>query len=179
MEYRIAELEEYISSGALQKRIAELGAQISCDYAGQDLVLIAVLKGSVIFLSDLMRHITVPHSVDFMATSSYGNSTESSGIVRIVKDLSMSITGRNVLIVEDIIDTGHTLHYLLQILSARQPTRIRIVTLLDKKERREVDIQVDYVGFEIPNAFVVGYGLDFNEYYRNLSAIYIPKEGFF
>ncbi len=179
MTYRIAELKEYISREALQQRVAELGAQISRDYAGQDLVLVAVLKGSVVFLSDLMRYITVPHSVDFMATSSYGNSTESSGVVRIVKDLSMSITGRNVLIVEDIIDTGHTLHYLLRILNERGPSAIHVVTLLDKKERREVAIEVDYVGFEIPNAFVVGYGLDFNEYYRNLPAIFVPKEGFF
>ncbi len=173
------EFEKFISAEELEQRIAELGAQISADYAGKDLLLIAVLKGSVIFLADLMRNITVPHSVDFMATSSYGSSTETSGIVRIVKDLTMSITGRNVLIVEDIIDTGHTLHYLLRFLKAREPREIRIVTLLDKRERREVDIEVDYVGFVIPNAFVIGYGLDFDEMYRNLPYIAIPKEGFF
>jgi hypoxanthine phosphoribosyltransferase len=163
--------EILIPEDRLQQRISELGAQISRDYAGQDLLLLAVLKGSVLFLSDLMRHITVPHAVDFMATSSYGASTESSGIVRILKDLDEPIQGRNVLIVEDIIDTGHTLDYLLRLLHARRPKSLRICTLLNKPDRREVDVHVDYIGFDIPNEFVLGYGLDYDELYRNLPYI--------
>ncbi len=160
--------EILIPQDRLQQRIGELGAQISRDYAGQDLLLIAVLKGSVLFLSDLMRSITIPHAIDFMATSSYGASTESSGVVRILKDLDEPIEGRNVLIVEDIIDTGHTLSYLLQLLRARMPKTLRICTLLNKPGRREVDVPVDYIGFDIPNEFVLGYGLDYAELYRNL-----------
>jgi hypoxanthine phosphoribosyltransferase len=163
--------EILIPEDRLQQRISELGAQISRDYAGEDLLLLAVLKGSVLFLSDLMRHITVPHSVDFMATSSYGASTESSGIVRILKDLDEPIQGRNVLIVEDIIDTGHTLDYLLRLLRARMPNSLRICTLLNKPDRREVNVRVDYIGFDIPNEFVLGYGLDYDELYRNLPYI--------
>jgi len=163
--------EVLIPEDRLQQRISELGAQISRDYAGEDLLLLAVLKGSVLFLSDLMRHITVPHAVDFMATSSYGASTESSGIVRILKDLDEPIQGRNVLIVEDIIDTGHTLNYLLRLLRARMPKSLRICTLLNKPDRREVDVHVDYIGFDIPNEFVLGYGLDYDELYRNLPYI--------
>jgi len=160
--------EILIPEDRLQQRIGELGAQISRDYAGEDLLLLAVLKGSVLFLSDLMRHITIPHAVVFMATSSYGASTESSGIVRILKDLDEPIQGRNVLIVEDIIDTGHTLDYLLRLLRARMPKSLRICTLLNKPDRREVDVHVDYIGFDIPNEFVLGYGLDYDELYRNL-----------
>jgi hypoxanthine phosphoribosyltransferase len=163
--------EILIPEDRLQQRIGELGAQISRDYEGQDLLLLAVLKGSVLFLSDLMRSITVPHAVDFMATSSYGASTESSGIVRILKDLDEPIQGRNVLIVEDIIDTGHTLDYLLRLLRARMPKSLRICTLLNKPDRREVDVHVDYIGFDIPNEFVLGYGLDYDELYRNLPYI--------
>jgi hypoxanthine phosphoribosyltransferase len=163
--------EILIPEDRLQQRISDLGAQISRDYAGEDLLLLAVLKGSVLFLSDLMRHITVPHAVDFMATSSYGASTESSGIVRILKDLDEPIQGRNVLIVEDIIDTGHTLDYLLRLLRARMPKSLRICTLLNKPDRREVDVHVDYIGFDIPNEFVLGYGLDYDELYRNLPYI--------
>ncbi len=163
--------EILIPEDRLQQRISELGAQISRDYAGEDLLLLAVLKGSVLFLSDLMRHVTVPHAVDFMATSSYGASTESSGIVRILKDLDEPIQGRNVLIVEDIIDTGHTLDYLLRLLRARMPKSLRICTLLNKPDRREVDVHVDYIGFDIPNEFVLGYGLDYDELYRNLPYI--------
>ena len=163
--------EVLIPEDRLQQRISQLGAQISRDYAGEDLLLLAVLKGSVLFLSDLMRHITVPHAVDFMATSSYGASTESSGIVRILKDLDEPIQGRNVLIVEDIIDTGHTLDYLLRLLRARLPKSLRICTLLNKPDRREVDVHVDYIGFDIPNEFVLGYGLDYDELYRNLPYI--------
>lgn len=163
--------EILIPSDKLQARIAELGDQISRDYAGQDLMLIAVLKGSVLFMSDLMRHISVPHSIDFMATSSYGHAFESSGVVRILKDLDASIEGCNVLIVEDIIDTGRTLDYLLRILRARQPRSLEICALLDKRSRREVDVPVKYVGFDIPDKFVLGYGLDYTEKYRNLPYI--------
>lgn len=177
--WKVDQLEVFLTAEQIQKRVAELGAQISQDYEGQDLLLVAVLKGSVIFLADLMRHITIPHSVDFMATSSYGAATESTGVVRILKDLDIPITGRNVLIVEDIVDTGHTLDYLRRMLLEREPASLRVVCLLDKKERREVDVPIDYVGFEIPNAFVVGYGLDYAELYRNLPYIAIPGEGFF
>jgi len=163
--------EILIPSDKLQARVAELGAEISRDYQGRDLLLLAVLKGSVIFLSDLMRHIAVPHVIDFMATSSYGAGTESSGAVRILKDLDAPIEGRNVLIVEDIIDTGRTLDYLMRILRARRPASLRVCTLLNKAARREVEVPVDYVGFDIPNKFVVGYGLDFAELYRNLPYI--------
>jgi len=164
-----------ITEEQLRQRVAELGAAISQDYRGKELLLIAVLKGSVVFLADLMRQISIPHAIDFMATSSYGAGTESSGVVRILKDLDRPIEGRHVLIVEDIIDTGHTLKYLLKILKARRPASLRICALLDKKERREVEIPVDYVGFEIPNKFVVGYGLDFNEVYRNLPFVGILR----
>ncbi len=177
--WKVEELEVFLTEEQIQKRVAELGAQISRDYEGQDLHLVAVLKGSVVFLADLMRHITIPHSIDFMATSSYGATTESTGIVRILKDLDMPITERNVLIVEDIVDTGYTLDYLRRILLERAPASLKIVCLLDKRERREVDVPIDYVGFEIPNAFVVGYGLDYAELYRNLPYIAVPKEGFF
>jgi hypoxanthine phosphoribosyltransferase len=160
--------EILIAPERLQARIAELGAEISRDYIGKDLLLLAVLKGSVVFMSDLMRHITVPHAIDFMATSSYGTGMESSGVVRILKDLDSTIEGRNVLIVEDIIDTGRTLDYLMRILQARAPRSLRICALLDKVSRREVPVQVDYTGFEIPDKFVFGYGLDYAELYRNL-----------
>ncbi len=176
--WKIDKLEVYLTKEQIQKRVAELGARISRDYEGQDLHLVAVLKGSVVFLADLMRHITIPHSIDFMATSSYGAATESTGIVRILKDLDMPIIGRNVLIVEDIVDTGYTLDYLRRILLEREPASLRIVCLLDKRERREVEVPIDYIGFEIPNVFVVGYGLDYAELYRNLPYIAIPKEGF-
>jgi hypoxanthine phosphoribosyltransferase len=163
--------EVLIPSDRLQARVAELGAQISADYAGSDLLLLAVLKGSTLFLADLMRQIRVPHMIDFMATSSYGPELQSSGVVRILKDLDRPIAGLNVLIVEDIIDTGHTLDYLTRILRARQPKTLRICTLLNKSGRREVAVPVDYVGFEIPNKFVLGYGLDYGELYRNLPYI--------
>jgi hypoxanthine phosphoribosyltransferase len=163
--------EILIPSDRLQARIAELGAEISRDYEGKDLLLLAVLKGSVLFLSDLMRRIEIPHAIDFMATSSYGAGMESSGAVRILKDLDAPIDGRNVLIVEDIIDTGRTLSYLKRLLAARQPRSLRICTLLNKPSRREVDVPVEYIGFDIPNKFVLGYGLDFVELYRNLPYI--------
>ena len=163
--------EILIPTDRLQARIAELGTQISQDYAGKDLLLLSVLKGSILFLSDLMRHITVPHDIDFMATSSYGPELQSSGVVRILKDLDQPIANRNVLIVEDIIDTGHTLNYLIRILQERRPKSLRICTLLNKPSRREIDVQVDYIGFDIPNKFVLGYGLDYAELYRNLPFI--------
>ncbi len=164
-----------ISEQELQNRVKELGAQISADYAGKDLLLVCVLKGGVMFLSDLLRAISIPVSIDFMATSSYGASTQSSGVVRIIKDLDTPLEGRNVLIVEDIIDTGHTLDYLVRILNERKPASLRICTLLNKAERRELDIQVDYIGFDIPNEFVVGYGLDYGEKYRNLPYVGVLK----
>jgi hypoxanthine phosphoribosyltransferase len=164
-----------VDEATIQQRVCEIGAAISQAYAGQDLVLVSVLKGSIIFMADLVRSITVPHEIDFMATSSYGAATSSSGVVRILKDLNVSIQGRNVLVVEDIIDSGHTLTYLLRLLSERQPASLRIVTLLDKPERRAVHIDVDWVGFSIPNEFVVGYGLDYNELYRNLPYIGVLK----
>ncbi|MFN8467061.1 MAG: hypoxanthine phosphoribosyltransferase [Caldilineaceae bacterium] len=164
-----------VDEATIQRRISELGTAISEAYAGKDLVLVSVLKGSIIFMADLVRAITVPHEIDFMATSSYGAATSSSGVVRILKDLNVSIQGRNVLVVEDIIDSGHTLTYLLRLLTERQPASLRIVTLLDKPERRAVHIDVDWVGFSIPNEFVVGYGLDYNELYRNLPYIGVLK----
>ena len=167
--------EILVTEAELKARIAEVGKAISEDYRGRDLVLICVLKGGVMVLADLMRAIDIPHAVDFMATSSYGASTESSGVVRILKDLDMNIEGRNVLIVEDIIDTGHTLNYLMRILEARNPASLRVCALLNKRERREVDIPLDYVGFDIPNKFVIGYGLDFDEIYRNLSFVGVLK----
>lgn len=159
----------------LQKRVAELGAQITADYAGKAPVLASVLRGSYIFMADLTRQIKLPLTVDFMAVSSYGSGTTSSGQVEIRKDLSDSIEGRDLLIVEDILDSGNTLYYLQRILNARHPASIKICTLLDKPERRAKPIEADYKGFTIPDAFVVGYGLDYNEKYRNLPYIGILK----
>jgi hypoxanthine phosphoribosyltransferase len=157
-----------IEDDRLQERIAELGDEISTDYAGRDLLLVGVLKGAVFFMADLMRRLTVPCEIDFMAISSYGESTDSSGVVRILKDLDLSIEGRHVLIVEDIIDSGLTLSYLVRTLQAREPASLEVCALMTKPARREIDVDVRYVGFEIPNRFVIGYGLDFAERYRNL-----------
>jgi hypoxanthine phosphoribosyltransferase len=157
-----------IDESSLQARIAELGDEISRDYDGRDLLLVGVLKGAVFFMSDLMRNLTIPCEVDFMAISSYGDSTDSSGVVRILKDLDINIDGRDVLVVEDIIDSGLTLSYLMRNLEAREPASLEICALLTKPERREIEVPVRYVGFEIPNRFVIGYGLDFAERYRNL-----------
>jgi len=168
--------EILITEEQIQQRARELGRQISRDYQGKDLLLVCVLKGAVTFLADLMRAITVPHEVDFMAISSYGASTESSGVVRILKDLDTNIEGRNVLIVEDIVDTGRTLDYITQNLKTRRPRSVRICTLLNKPSRREIDIALDYVGFDIPNKFVIGYGLDFAEIYRSLRYIGVLKK---
>ena len=160
--------EVLIDEDALRARVAELGGEVSGDYAGRELLLIGVLKGAVFFMADFMRHLTVPCEVDFMAISSYGASTDSSGVVRILKDLDINIEGRHVLVVEDIIDSGLTLSYLMRNLESREPASLEVCALLTKPERREIDVPVRYVGFEIPNRFVVGYGLDFGERYRNL-----------
>ncbi|HUT16469.1 MAG TPA: hypoxanthine phosphoribosyltransferase [Anaerolineae bacterium] len=168
--------EILISEEEIRARTRELGRQISQDYQGRDLLLVCVLKGAITFLADLMREITVPHAIDVMAISSYGASTRSSGVVRILKDLDTNINGCNVLIVEDIIDTGRTLSYITANLKTRHPKSLRICTLLDKPSRREIDIPLDYVGFEIPNKFVIGYGLDYGEIYRNLPYIGVLKE---
>jgi hypoxanthine phosphoribosyltransferase len=160
--------EVLIDEERLRGRIAELGEEVSLDYAGRDLLLVGVLKGAVFFMADLMRHLTVTCEIDFMAISSYGAATDSSGVVRILKDLDINIAGREVLVVEDIIDSGLTLSYLIRNLEAREPASLEICALLTKPERREIDVPVRYVGFEIPNRFVIGYGLDFGERYRNL-----------
>jgi hypoxanthine phosphoribosyltransferase len=157
-----------VSAEELRRRVGELGVEISRDYAGRDLVLIGVLKGAVFFVSDLMREVTVPVEVDFMAVASYGSATTSSGVVRILKDLDRVIEGRDVLIVEDIVDTGLTLRYLLRSLRGRNPRTLEVCALLVKPEARVVDVPVKYVGFEIPNEFVVGYGLDYQQRYRGL-----------
>lgn len=160
--------EVLVSAEDLQRRVAELGRQISADYAGRPLLLIGVLKGAVFFLSDLMRYIDVPVEVDFMAVASYGSATDSSGVVRILKDLDAAIEGRDVLIVEDIVDSGLTLQYLLRNLGSRNPASLEVCALLTKPDRRKVDLPTRYVGFEIPDRFVVGYGLDYAERHRNL-----------
>ena len=161
--------EVLLTEDQIQARVRELGAEISRDYAGRKLTLVSVLKGSLPFMADLMRVITVPVRIDLMEVSSYGGATtESSGLVRILKDLSTSIEGEDVLICEDIIDTGLTLNYLIRYLGGKRPASLRICTLLDKPARRLVEINVEYTGFTIPDQFVVGYGLDYNEHYRNL-----------
>jgi len=168
--------EILIDKETLAARVAELGVEVSSDYQGRDLLLIGVLKGAVFFMADLMRHLTVPCEVDFMAISSYGDSTDSSGIVRILKDLDINIEGRDVLVVEDIIDSGLTLSYLMRNLESREPASLEVCALLTKPARREIDVPVRYVGFEIPNRFVVGYGLDFAERYRNLPYVAVLSQ---
>lgn len=165
-----------ITEEELSNIVKRLGEKISEDYKDKDLLLVSVLKGSVIFMADLMRAITIPCNIDFMAVSSYGSGTKSSGVVKIIKDLDKSIEGKDLLIVEDILDSGNTLYYLKEILSARKPNSIRICTLVDKPERREADIVADYIGDSVPNEFIVGYGLDYDEYYRNLPFIGVLKE---
>jgi hypoxanthine phosphoribosyltransferase len=166
-----------IDEDALQQRITELGEEISADYQGRDLLLIGVLKGAVFFMADLMRRLTVPCEIDFMAISSYAGATESSGVVRILKDLDINIEGRDVLVVEDIIDSGLTLSYLMRNLEAREPATLEVCALMTKPARREIEVPVRYTGFEIPNEFVVGYGLDFGERYRNLPYVAVLDEG--
>lgn len=164
--------EILISEEQLQARIAELGAQISRDYAGDSVLLICILRGGVMFLTDLIRHITVPVAIEFMAVSSYGvGGRESSGQVRLTLDLNTNIHDRHVILVEDIIDSGHTIASVLELLSTRKPRTLHVCTLLDKSERREVEVPISYTGFSIPNKFVFGYGLDIDEYYRNLPFI--------
>jgi len=168
--------EVLIDADALGARIAELGAEISADYEGRDLLLIGVLKGAVFFMADLMRKLTIPCEVDFMAISSYGASTDSSGVVRILKDLDINIEGRHVLVVEDIIDSGLTLSYLMRNLESREPATLEVCALLTKPDRREMEVPVRYIGFEIPNRFVIGYGLDFGERYRNLPYVAVLSD---
>jgi hypoxanthine phosphoribosyltransferase len=168
--------EALVSQEDLERRVRELGQEISRDYQGKDLFLVGVLKGAVFFLSDLMRALEVPCEVDFMAVASYGSSTDSSGVVRILKDLDATIEGKDVLIVEDIIDSGLTLSYLLRTLKAREPRSLEVCALLTKPERREVDLPIRYTGFEIPNKFVIGYGLDHAERYRNLPYVAVLQE---
>jgi hypoxanthine phosphoribosyltransferase len=160
--------EILVQADDLQRRVRELAAEVSRDYDGKDLLLICVLKGAVFFLSDLMRHVNVPCEVDFMAVASYGDQTESSGVVRILKDLDIPIEGRHVLIVEDIVDSGLTLQYLMRNLKARNPASIEVCALLTKPSRRKADVPAKYIGFEIPDRFVIGYGLDHAERHRNL-----------
>ena len=175
-ELSAAVSEILIDEETLHGRIAELGARVSDDYRGEDLLLIGVLKGAIFFMADLMRSIEIPCEVDFMAISSYGAGIDSSGVVRILKDLDVSIEGRNVLVVEDIIDSGLTLSYLLRNLEAREPASLEVCALLTKPERRENDVTCRYVGFEIPNRFVIGYGLDFAERYRNLPFVGVLRD---
>jgi hypoxanthine phosphoribosyltransferase len=160
--------ETLVSAEDLERRVKELGAEINRDYEGRDLVMIGVLKGAVLFLGDLMRELTIPCEIDFMAVSSYGSSTDSSGVVRILKDLDATIEDRDVLLVEDIVDSGLTLHYLLKNLRARNPASLEVCALLTKPERRRIELPIRYVGFEIPNRFAIGYGLDHAQRYRNL-----------
>ena len=169
--------EILVQRDELAHRVRELAEEVSRDYAGRELLLICVLKGAVFFLSDLMRHLDVRCELDFMAVSSYGSSTDSSGVVRILKDLDAPIEGRDVLIVEDIVDSGLTLSYLFRMLRAREPATLEVCALLTKPERREVDLPIRYVGFEIPNRFAIGYGLDHAERYRNLPYVAVLDGG--
>jgi hypoxanthine phosphoribosyltransferase len=169
--------EVLVSSEDLARRVQELGVEISRDYEGRDLVMVGVLKGAVMFIADLMRQLTVPCEVDFMAVTSYGSSTDSSGVVRILKDLDAPIEGRDVLIVEDIIDSGLTLQYLMRNLKVRSPRSLEVCALLTKPERRRVDLPTRYVGFEIPNRFAIGYGLDHSQKYRNLDYVAVLEDG--
>jgi len=176
MDYRNILAEVLVPEDKLQARIKELGLTISQDYAGQDLLLLCILRGGVMFLCDLMRQIIIPHAIDFMAISSYGaGARKSLGQVRITLDLNQSIEGRHVLVVEDIVDTGHTIGAVLELLEARRPASLKVCTLLDKSERREVVVPLHYVGFDIPNKFVFGYGLDLDELYRNLPFIGVVR----
>jgi len=165
-----------VEEEAIRKRVKELGREITEAYKGKDLIVVGILKGAVVFLSDLTRAIEMPVMIDFMAVSSYGKSSISTGEVRIMKDLDFSVEGKDVLIVEDIIDTGLTLNYLKDILTKRGASSVRICTLLDKPDRRTVGVHIDFLGFEIPDEFVVGYGLDFNEMYRNFPFVGALKE---
>ena len=168
-------LKVLLSEEQLKEKCAEMGAQITRDYAGKNLLLVTVLKGAVVYMADLMRCIDLPCAIDFMVVSSYGSGTKTSGVVKIVKDLDQDLSGKDLLIVEDILDSGNTLSYLKGLLQGRTPASIRIATLLDKPSRRKVDLKADYVGFEVPDEFVVGYGLDYDEQYRNLPFVGVLK----
>ncbi len=169
-------MEVLITAEAIRHRVRALGQEITRDYAPGDFVIVGVLKGCFVFLSDLVRHVPLAHEIDYIAVSSYGEATQTSGIVRLLKDLETDIHGRRVLLVEDIVDTGSSLAYIRENLETRGPASLRICALLDKRERRERDVPVDYVGFEIPNRFVVGYGMDFGERYRNLPYVAVLNE---
>ncbi len=175
-EFSNPNLEPLFSAGAIQARISELGAEIARDYAGRNPLLVGVLKGACVFISDLLRAIDLQLGIEFIAISSYGSSTRTSGEVRLVKDLDVAVEGRDILVVEDIVDTGLTLSYLLSNLRARGAASVKLVAMLDKYERREREVPIDYVGFKIPDAFVVGYGLDYAERYRNLPYIAVLKD---
>ncbi len=165
-----------IDEQSLQRRIAEIGAEMNALYSDEDVpIFVCVLKGAFLFLADLVRHLDFRHEVDFMVVSSYGNATKSSGIVRILLDLERSIEGRHVVIVEDIVDTGYTLRYILRNLASRRPQSLRVAVLLDKPSRRRVDVPLDFVGFQVPDEFVIGYGLDYVQQYRNLPYIGVLK----
>ena len=164
-------IKELFSEEEVDARIRELGKQISKDYTGKEVHLVCVLKGGSFFMCELAKRITVPVSLDFMSVSSYGSETKSSGVVKIVKDLDSPLKGKNVIVVEDIVDTGHTLSYLLGMLQSREPASLRLCTLLDKPDRRVAEVPVDYIGFTIPDKFIVGYGLDYDQKYRNLPYI--------
>ncbi|MEW6623698.1 MAG: hypoxanthine phosphoribosyltransferase [Bacillota bacterium] len=173
METNIKEI--LVGREEIRQKIQELGSKISADYLGKELMVVCILKGAVLFCADLIREIKVPVTIDFMAVSSYGASTESSGAVQILKDLETSVEGKHLLVVEDIVDTGLTLKYLVGILNARGPASLKICTFLDKPSRRKVQVDIDYTGIEIPDAFVVGYGLDYNEEYRHLPYVAVLK----
>ena len=168
-------LRVLLSEDEIREKVRELGGKITADYKNSNLMLVTVLKGAVVFLADLMRQIDVPAEIDFMVVSSYGSGVKSSGVVKIVKDLDVPLAGKDILIVEDILDSGLTLSYIKELLESRGPRSIRIATLLDKPSRRQVDLQADYIGFSVPDEFVIGYGLDYDEKYRNLPYIGILK----
>ena len=168
-------LKVLLTEEQIHERVAELGAQIAKDYADKNLLLVSVLKGSVAFMADLMRAIDIPLAIDFMAVSSYGSGVKTSGVVKIIKDLEIDLTGRDLLIVEDILDSGMTLSYIIDMLETRNPNSVRICTLLDKPERHQVDVPVESIGFTVPDEFVIGYGLDYDERYRNLPYIGVLK----
>lgn len=175
MNRSMLNLETLISEEELQARIAELGKQISRDYEGKEIVVLCILKGGVMFMTDLVKHITVPLKMEFMVVSSYGDEYKSSGLVKIVKDLDEPIHGKHVIIVEDIVDSGRTLAYLNKMLSERMPASLKLCTLLDKQEERIAEVHVDYTGFKVGNEFVIGYGLDYKQYYRNLPYIAVNR----
>lgn len=168
-------LKVLYSEEQLKAKCAEMGAQITKDYQGKNLLLVTVLKGAVVYLTDLMRNIDLPCTIDFMVVSSYGSGTKTSGVVKIVKDLDQDLSGKDILIVEDILDSGMTLSYLTKLLEDRNPSSVRIAALMDKPSRRQVELKADYIGFEVPDEFVVGYGLDYDEKYRNLPYVGILK----